>query len=280
MLMAWLLKYDGYPPGVLVALLLHGLLLYILLPSEADPERLVRIERPAITAVVSQANPQQVRRLEQVDQQRRADDAARQRQQAERQRQAEAQRVEQQRQADTARRQEEQRVAEASRQAEVKRQEDQRLAEARRQEETRQAEARRQEEARQQAQRQQQEEAQRQTAAAAAAAAAAAEAANAQNDLVAQYSAIIHDLISSNWNRPPDARNGMSVVLNLRLVPTGEVVSATIIKSSGNAAFDRSAEQAVARVGGFPELRDVPTPVFERNFRDFNLEFRPEDLLR
>lgn len=275
MLMAWLLKYDGYPPGVLVALLLHGLLLYILMPSEADPEQFVRIERPAITAVVTQANPQQVRRMEQINQQRRADDAARQRQEAERQRQAEAQRVEQQRQADTARRQEEQRVAEANRQAEAKRQEDQRLAEARRQEEARQAEARRQEEARQQAQRQQQEEAQRQ-----AAAAAAAEAANAQNDLVAQYSAIIHDLISNQWSRPPDARNGMSVVLNLRLVPTGEVVSATIIKSSGNAAFDRSAEQAVARVGGFPELRDVPTPVFERNFRDFNLEFRPEDLLR
>lgn len=276
MLMAWLLKYDGYPPGVLVALLLHALLLYILLPSEADPEQFVRIERPAITAVVTQANPQQLRRLEQINQQRRADDAARQRQEAERQRQAEAQRVEQQRQADTARRQEEQRVAEANRQAEVKRQEDQRLAEARRQEEeARQAEARRQEEARLQAQRQQQEEAQRQ-----AAAAAAAEAASAQNDLVSQYSAIIHDLISSNWSRPPDARNGMSVVLNLRLVPTGEVVSATIIKSSGNAAFDRSAEQAVARVGGFPELRDVPTPVFERNFRDFNLEFRPEDLLR
>lgn len=276
MLMAWLLKYDGYPPGVLVALLLHGLLLYILLPSEADPEDFLRIQPPAITAVVTQDNPQRQRRVEQLEQQRQAD-AARQRQQAERQRQAEQQRqADQQRQAE-AKRQEEARVAEASRQAEARRQEEAKVAETRKQEEARQAEARRQEEQRQVAERQRQEEAQRQAAAAAAAAEAAS---NAQNDLVAQFSAIIHALVSDNWSRPPSARNGMSVVLNLRLLPTGEVVSATIIKSSGDAVFDRSAEQAVARVGSFSELRDLPTPVFERNFRNFNLEFRPEDLLR
>jgi hypothetical protein len=30
----------------------------------------------------------------------------------------------------------------------------------------------------------------------------------------------------------------------------------------------------------FPELQDLETGVFERNFRTFSLLFRPEDLLR
>jgi len=62
------------------------------------------------------------------------------------------------------------------------------------------------------------------------------------------------------------------------LLPTGDVVSVTITASSGNAAFDRSAEQAVRRAGKF----DVPeeNAIFERYFRSFYFLFQPEDLLR
>ena len=97
-------------------------------------------------------------------------------------------------------------------------------------------------------------------------------------ELANSYTALISQAIQSQWSRPPSARNDMEVELELRLVPTGEVVNVRVIKSSGNAAFDRSAESAVRRVGQFPELQKVPNRVFEKYFRQFKLRFRPEDL--
>ena len=82
----------------------------------------------------------------------------------------------------------------------------------------------------------------------------------------------------ANWSRPASARNGMQVTLRVELVPSGEVVAVSLVDSSGDAAFDRSAESAVRRAGRF----DVPddSAIFERRFRRFNLQFKPEDLLR
>ena len=64
----------------------------------------------------------------------------------------------------------------------------------------------------------------------------------------------------------------------MQLVPTGEVVSVTLIRSSGNAAFDSSAVNAVKKAGAFPELQKLPSAEFEKNFRRLNLIFNPEDL--
>ena len=72
----------------------------------------------------------------------------------------------------------------------------------------------------------------------------------------------------------------MTAVLAIRLVPTGEVISVEVIQSSGNAAFDRSVEQAVRKAERFPELRDMSTTLFETSFRNLTITFRPEDLLR
>ncbi len=98
-------------------------------------------------------------------------------------------------------------------------------------------------------------------------------------EMVAQsYRAAIYELVRQNWSRPPSARNGMSAKLLVELIPTGEVVAVTIEESSGNTAFDRSAEQAVKRARRF----DVPpeNAIFERYFRRFYFLFQPEDLLR
>lgn len=88
----------------------------------------------------------------------------------------------------------------------------------------------------------------------------------------------IRSKIVANWSRPASARNGMKVTLRVELVPGGEVAAVSLVTSSGDAAFDRSAETAVRRSGRF----DVPddSAVFERRFRRFNLLFNPEDLLR
>lgn len=88
----------------------------------------------------------------------------------------------------------------------------------------------------------------------------------------------IANLVAEHWSRPPSARNGMEVEVLIELVPTGDVVGVTIVRSSDSASFDRSAENAVRRARRFevPEDRRL----FERNFRKFRILFRPEDLMR
>ena len=90
--------------------------------------------------------------------------------------------------------------------------------------------------------------------------------------------AIIQRAVINRWTRPPSARNGMRAVLEIALVPTGDVVGVTVLESSGNVAFDRSAINAVEKSARFPEVRQLERVVFERDFRRFQLIFRPEDL--
>ena len=97
-------------------------------------------------------------------------------------------------------------------------------------------------------------------------------------ELANSYIALITEVIQNNWSRPPSARNNMVAELALQLVPTGEVVSVNIIVSSGNTAFDRSAENAVLKAARFPELQNLPAKVFEDYFRRLRLKFKPEDL--
>lgn len=51
-----------------------------------------------------------------------------------------------------------------------------------------------------------------------------------------------------------------------------------MVRGSGDAAFDRAAEQAVRRVDRFEEVKNIPPDIFERYFREFSFTFRPEDL--
>ena len=94
----------------------------------------------------------------------------------------------------------------------------------------------------------------------------------------ASYAASIRDTVESYWSAPPSARNGMQALLAIQLVPTGELVSVSVLRSSGSAAFDRSALNAVEKAAAFPELRNLPRREFERRFRRFQLLFRPETL--
>jgi len=97
-------------------------------------------------------------------------------------------------------------------------------------------------------------------------------------ELSASYASLIQQTVVNYWSRPPSARNGMETLLQIQLIPTGEVVSVTVLKGSGSSAFDRSAINAVEKAGSFPELRNLPSGEFERTFRRFRLLFRPEDL--
>ncbi len=103
--------------------------------------------------------------------------------------------------------------------------------------------------------------------------------AESEDEQIAQsFAQGIQQLIKANWSRPPSARNGMQAKLLVELIPTGAVVSVSVVESSGNEAFDRSAEAAVKKAGKFDVPKD--SAIFEKNFRHMYLSFKPEDLLR
>ena len=106
----------------------------------------------------------------------------------------------------------------------------------------------------------------------------ALEATATAEEMAASYAALIRQTVVNYWSRPPSARNGMQVLLEVQLVPTGEVVNVRVLEGSGNQAFDRSAMNAVKKAGSFPELSALPSREFEKMFRRFNLLFNPEDL--
>ena len=92
------------------------------------------------------------------------------------------------------------------------------------------------------------------------------------------YRQIIQQRLSENWSRPPSARRNMEAQVRIQLVPTGRVVGVSIIKSSGDAAFDRSVEQAVRKAHQFIELQAMDIRLFELTFRSVDVAFSPEDL--
>ncbi|MGO1872430.1 MULTISPECIES: energy transducer TonB [Halomonadaceae] len=83
--------------------------------------------------------------------------------------------------------------------------------------------------------------------------------------------------VERNWARPDGASDSMRATLQVRLGPAGEVLATSIVTSSGDSAFDRSAIQAVERAAPFGELRALPADQ-QRNLRQFNLLFTPRDV--
>ena len=129
------------------------------------------------------------------------------------------------------------------------------------------------------ADRQQQEAERRREMSEKAAVEAVAEAARTEFELVQSATAIIQQAVQQVWNRPPSARNGMRAILQIQMLPTGELLDVRITQTSGDPAFDRASENAVYSAAPFTELRDLPINLFNANFRSLSLIFQPEDLL-
>ncbi|WP_280539209.1 cell envelope integrity protein TolA [Chromohalobacter sp. 11-W] len=96
------------------------------------------------------------------------------------------------------------------------------------------------------------------------------EAANGFKNLVRRY-------VEQSWNVPSNASSELRAIVRIQLLPTGELVSATITQSSGNSAFDHSVISAVEKAAPFREMRELDASVKGR-FREFNLDFNPEDI--
>lgn len=148
-------------------------------------------------------------------------------------------------------------------------------------EQAKRAEAERQRKLREEAERQRQQELMRQEMARAMQAEEQAMAAETEGELVQSYAGLIKNAVERAWSRPPSARTGMQALLVISMLPTGEIHDVSVLRSSGNDAFDRSAVNAVKKVGYFPELQKLAQEnprQFDRNFRRFQLDFYPEDL--
>ena len=79
--------------------------------------------------------------------------------------------------------------------------------------------------------------------------------------------------MTRNWLKPTGARKGLACTVRVRTIPGGEVVGVTIIKSSGDAIFDRSVESAVRKAAPLPLPRD---PAIAARMREIDFEFIPE----
>ena len=97
--------------------------------------------------------------------------------------------------------------------------------------------------------------------------------ANKEQEAIMSYSGKIRALVESVWRHPPSAKHDDELTLRIFLVPTGEITEVQLVESSGNAALDRSAEQAVWKVAQFPVPKDLV--LFEKEFRKFKLKLKP-----
>jgi len=96
----------------------------------------------------------------------------------------------------------------------------------------------------------------------------------AQSDLE-KFSFIIKTQVLQNWKRPKNLNLNLKTEIQINLVPTGEILSAKLLKSSGNQIFDESAISAIKKVNNFEGL-NMPMSIFDRHFREFVLIFSPE----
>jgi colicin import membrane protein len=80
----------------------------------------------------------------------------------------------------------------------------------------------------------------------------------------------IQSAVESGFINPA---KGLKCTIHVRTKSNGEVVEATVIKSSGDANFDRQAEIAVRKAAPLPLPTDAN--LYEK-FREFNFVFEPE----
>jgi colicin import membrane protein len=87
-----------------------------------------------------------------------------------------------------------------------------------------------------------------------------------------EYSERIRQRIRSHIILPPNLQGNPEAFFTVIQLPTGEILSMKLTKSSGNPAFDTAVERAI--------IKSSPLPL-PRNTQDFrrelNLSYRPKD---
>jgi colicin import membrane protein len=97
------------------------------------------------------------------------------------------------------------------------------------------------------------------------------------DEVAGSFDDLIRSRAAEGWARPPSARKGMTVVLQIGMLPDGTVSSVTVAKSSGDGPFDSSAVAAVKNIGRLTEMQGMKPSDFAP-YRSFKMTFTPEDL--
>jgi len=102
--------------------------------------------------------------------------------------------------------------------------------------------------------------------------------ADEQGDQVAgDFDDLIRMRAAEGWARPPSARKGMTVVLQINMLPDGTITNVSVLRSSGDGPFDSSAVAAMKNIGRLTEMQGMKPSDFNR-YRSFKMTFTPEDL--
>ena len=96
--------------------------------------------------------------------------------------------------------------------------------------------------------------------------------ARAQSAL-SEFIPYIQEKVQNNWLRPLGSPPGLSCVVQVKLIPGGEVVGTRVVRSSGNRLFDESVERAVQKASPLPLPDD---PALFKYFREINFKFVPD----
>lgn len=80
--------------------------------------------------------------------------------------------------------------------------------------------------------------------------------------------------VQGYWNRPSATQSGLKCVIQVKLLPSGDVKEAVIASSSGDESFDQSALNAVTKASPLPVPQD--RALFDQSFRDLKFLFKPE----
>jgi len=99
-----------------------------------------------------------------------------------------------------------------------------------------------------------------------------AEKARITRKATADAKALIHRKVTQNWNQPNSVAEKLACTIKVGLIPSGDVMTVQVIKSSGNALFDNSAERAVYKASPLPVPKD---PDVFKQFRSFTFVFSP-----
>lgn len=81
---------------------------------------------------------------------------------------------------------------------------------------------------------------------------------------------------AEGWSRPPSAKKGMQVTLQIGILSDGTITSIDVVKTSGDKPFDNSAVAAVKNIGVVTEVQSMKPEVGNRNL--FYLKLSTEDL--
>jgi colicin import membrane protein len=95
---------------------------------------------------------------------------------------------------------------------------------------------------------------------------------SARNKALGEYINRIRNKVRQNWILPADLQGNPEAIFDVVQLPTGEVLSVRLAKSSGNAAYDAAVERAILKSSPLP--LPEPRSLFDRQLK---LTFRPRD---